>query len=301
MAAADGWIMSDDRHTPVGHVASKMLRKNFDAVWAELLAVCTGSDQPEHVHQLRVATRRTLAAVEAFHPLIPAKRREWFAKRLRRLRRAAGEARDLDVLTSRLAEHDATQARSRLVAMLAKQRQKSRTPIRAEYERLVESDWSSRVNRLLEAVHGRRRQTSFRIFARRRFKPMIASFFEQADHTLRDADEIHALRIEGKKLRYTLEIFAALFPVRVRTRCQESLEQLQRTLGRCTDHAAAADRFERWARSPDAGPNRPLLAALRDDENTQAVLARKTFSKWWNPARRRWLRRHFRRTLRHSA
>jgi len=301
MAAADTWIVSDDRRTPVGHVAAKTLRKRFDAVWAELRAACASPDEPEHVHQLRVATRRTLAAVEAFHPLIPAKRRDWFAKRLRRLRRAAGEARDLDVLKGRLAQHDATQARSRLVAMLAKQRQKSRTPILAEFEKLVESDWSSRVDRLLEVVHDRRRQTRFRIFARRRFKPMIASFFEKADHTLRDADEIHALRIEGKKLRYALEIFAAVFPVRVRTRCQESLEQLQKTLGRCTDHAAAADRFERWARSPDAGPDRPLLAALRDDENTQAVLARKTFSKWWNPARRRSLRRRFRRTLRHSA
>jgi hypothetical protein len=105
MAASEKWLVSDDHRLPVGQVAAQTLRTRFDAVWMKLRASCAMPDTVEHVHQLRVATRRTLAAFEAFHAVIPAKRRDWFEKRLRRLRRAAGEARDLDVLTERLT-HD---------------------------------------------------------------------------------------------------------------------------------------------------------------------------------------------------
>ena len=301
MAASDTWIVSDDHRLPVGQVAAHTLRTRFNAVWTELRSACTMPDHAEHVHRLRVATRRTLAAFEAFHSVIPAKRRGWFEKRLRRLRRAAGEARDLDVLTERLTRDNVARARSRLVAMLSKQRQSSRAPIREQFEKLLDADWTSRVNRLLTDVCSRRCRPGFRAFARRRFKPMIVSFFDKADRTLRNGDEIHSLRIEGKKLRYALEIFAPVFPPRALAHCQESLEQLQKMLGNFTDHASAADRFGRWARSADAGPNRDLIASLCDDENRQADIARKSFSKWWSPVRRRSLRRRFERTLRRSA
>lgn len=300
MTASDRWIASDDRHLSVGQMAATTLRRRLDAVWIELRAACDMPDNAEHVHQLRVATRRTLAAFDVFHAVIPAKRRAWFEKRLRRLRCTAGEARDLDVLADRLT-HDAARARSRLVAMLSKQRHTSRVPIRVQFEKLVDVDWCSRVDRLLNDVHDRRRKSGFRSYARRHFKPMIAAFFAKADRKLRDDDELHSLRIESKKLRYALEIFAPALPSRARARCQESLERLQKTLGDFTDHAAAADRFSRWARSVDAGPNRDMLVSLCDDESRQADIARKMFSKWWNPARRRALRRRFARTLRRSA
>jgi len=293
-------IVSDDHHLTVGQMAETTLRTRFDAVWTELRAACEMPEHTEHVHRLRVATRRTLAAFDAFHAVIPAKRRGWFEKRLRRLRRTAGEARDLDVLTDRLT-NDAVRARHQLIAMLSKQRHTSRAPILAQLEALVDSDWCCRVDRLLADVSDRRRRSDFRAYARRHFKPMIAAFFAKADRKVRDDREIHELRIEGKKLRYALEIFAPVLPAHAGARCQQSLERLQKTLGAFTDHAAAADRLGRWARSADAGPDRDVLVALCDDERRQADVARKAFSKWWNPSRRRSLRRRFTRTIRRSA
>ena len=73
-------------------------------------------------------------------------------------------------------------------------------------------------------------------------KPLIERFFAEADRRLRDDDEIHQVRIEGKKLRYALEIFAAVLPAKAADKCRRSLEQMQHTLGEFTDHAAAADR-----------------------------------------------------------
>ena len=310
------WIVSDAGTTPVVTVADRTLRKRLLTVWTILPRACEPADDPEQVHQLRVATRRALAALKAFDNLLPSKRRAWFEKQLRRLRRAAGEARDLDVLTTRLA-HDLQRgaarasrsmnssagrrtARGRLVAMLSRQRVVSRQPIRERYEQLLEAGWAKRTERLLEGMKrgAGRKHGTFAVYARRRFRPIVGHFFTAADRRMRTAAELHAFRIEGKKIRYILEIFAPVFPERVRTRCHAALEELQETLGDFTDHAAAADRFRRWSREDDASAHRDVLERLRRHEERLANRARKDFAKWWDGDRRLSLRRTFDRTLR---
>lgn len=299
------WLVTDGPDVPVGQVAMRTLRGRLRAVWAEAQAAADGT-APEHVHRLRVATRRTLAAFDVFHDVLPAKRAAWFRKRLRQLRRAAGDARDLDVLAGRLRENEtrpsaARTARARLVAMLSKQRTVSRDPIRELHEQLAEADWPGRVDALLERVADRGRRTTFGCYARRRFGPLVEHFFVTADRRLRDADEIHKLRIEGKKLRYAVEIFAGVFPAATLARCQDALEQLQETLGEFTDHAAAADRFRRWSRDESMRSDRETLAAFRRREDALADEARRVFAKWWTRSRRRMLKRTFGRSLRRES
>ena len=306
------WTVVDGEQIPASHVAVRTLRQRLENVWSWLPEA--GSEpqrDPESVHQLRVATRRALAALEAFRDLLPEKQVAWFEKQLRRIRRAAGDARDLDVLTDRLAaaaQADGSgsrphvgKARARLVSMLSKQRECSRRPIRDRHEKLLESDWTGRLERLLENVSTGRKGATFGAYARRRVRPMISRFFAAADHRLRNADELHELRIEGKKLRYAMEIFATVFPPGVRARCSDSLERLQETLGDFTDHASAADRFRRWANDKSASPNRETLERLQREEEILADEARKKFAKWWSPARRRGLMRRFERTLRRES
>jgi CHAD domain-containing protein len=104
MKLSSAWIVIEDGRCPAGTVAARTLRNRLDAVWRELPAAGSRTVRDsESVHRLRVATRRAIAAMDAFHDLLPMRRSKWFAKRLRRIRRSAGEARDLDVLTDRLA------------------------------------------------------------------------------------------------------------------------------------------------------------------------------------------------------
>jgi len=291
------WLVTDGPDAAVGQVAMRTLRGRLRAVWAEAHAAAEGT-APEHVHRLRVATRRTLAAFDVFRDVLPAKRAAWFRKRLRLLRRAAGDARDLDVLTGRLGQNDARpSARARLVAMLSKQRTVSRGPIRELYERLAEDDWQGRVDELLERVAERGRRTTFGDYARRRYGPLVDHFFAAADRRLRDADEIHQARIEAKKLRYAVEIFAGVFPAATLARCQDALERLQETLGTFTDHASAADRFRRWSRDENMRSDRDTLAAFRRREDALAEEARRAFAAWWSRSRRRALKRTLQRSL----
>lgn len=303
MALQSIWLVVEHGRAPTSRVARRTLRKRLDAVWTALGAAAGDPPDPERVHRLRVATRRTLAAIDAFAEMLPAGKRRWFEKRLRRLRRTAGAARDLDVLTDRLGrESAATQGaaspRKRLVAMLARQRLASRAPIRQLHDELVAADWHARTERLLDAVGKRGHDRPYGEYARRRFRPLIARFFATADRRLRAAADIHRLRIEGKKLRYAMEIFACVFPARERVRCEEALERLQTTLGEFTDHAAAEARLRHWARADGAAATRRTITDLREREAEAADRARREFTKWWSPSRRRWLRRKLERTLR---
>ncbi len=309
MAISGQWAVIDTAHTPVARVAAKTLRKRLEAVWSGLKAAyCDNASDPARVHSLRVATRRALVAMKAFHALLPRKQRSWFRKQLHRIRRAAGEARDLDVLTdhlagtapvaNRLVAHgtlscrtDGSKARSRLVAMLSKQRDVSRQPIREQYEALLGDDWLGRMEKLLESLSSGGKKPSCGRYAQQNFKPMVKQFFKIADQSIDDSNEIHQLRIEGKQLRYAMEIFATVFPIKVRTRCYDSLEQLQKMLGDFTDHCAAAGRFKRLSENTGALANREFLAQLCHEELLLAHHSRKEFLKWWTPKRRLKLQR----------
>lgn len=299
MASSDDKRDTHIGHLAVGQVAAAKLRTLLETVWTELQAACTMPEHAEHVHQLRVATRRAIAALHAFRPVIPTARSKWFQKRLRRLRRAAGEARDLDVLTAGVARSGAAPAHGRLIRMLSKQRRSACAPIRSQRDLLVAARWAARVERLLAGIRRRRRRRrrGFTHFAARRLEPMVNSFLEHADRRLREEDEIHALRIAGKKLRYALETFAPPLASRSLTRCRRSLEQLQEKLGAFTDHASAAERFARWARSTNAASDRDALVSSRIAESRRADAALKAFSQWWTASRRRTVRSHFEKML----
>jgi len=316
MLKKTSWAVVEGGQAAVCQVAARTLRHRLDTVWAEARAAVIDRRSPERVHRLRVATRRTLAAFEAFADLVPSRQRLWFHRRLRQLRRAAGDARDLDVLTARLAQRPGLtagtrpaegarkgtpggeRARSRLIAMLAKQQDGARLPIRDVFDRVLAADWTRRVDRLIARITDEGCPAPFGPYARRRLKPLVLRFFATADRRLRSAEELHDLRIEGKKLRYALEIFAGALPPVVRERCEESLARLQETLGDFTDHAAAADRFRRWSRDASMAADRSVLRMLRRQESALADAARRRFARWWNPERRRDLRHTFERSLR---
>src|SRR5437763_965344 len=96
---ADGkWISGLTPDTPLGEAAREVLAVRLGVVAECLPPAVGGADgDPEHVHRLRVATRRAAAALRIFADCLPGKARKATRRRLRAVRRAAGEARDWDV------------------------------------------------------------------------------------------------------------------------------------------------------------------------------------------------------------
>ena len=58
---------------------------------------CGEACEPEPVHQLRVAVRRTQSCLLAFEPLFPKRKNRKLRKNIKKLRSLAGEVRDCDI------------------------------------------------------------------------------------------------------------------------------------------------------------------------------------------------------------
>src|SRR5271168_1372640 len=98
----DKWVYNVSPDDRTSDVAARTLRVRLNAVryYLDLAADCP--DDIEHVHELRVWSRRAAAALRLYHDLLPSHCARWIGKQMRRLRRAASTARDFDVLTQRL-------------------------------------------------------------------------------------------------------------------------------------------------------------------------------------------------------
>ena len=264
------------------------------AVWRELDEAGDPLADPEVVHRLRVATRRSLAALAAFGDLTPKKLRRRFERQLRRVRRAAGEARDLDVLIDRLRQRWPTAAENdpaaeRLLSLLADQQVASRGPIRDCRADLLAWDWPARTKRLLAAI-GAADSLGYGRYARRRLRQVGRRFFAAAGPFKRAAG-LHQFRICGKRLRYSLDLFADALRPQPHDRCLKLLKKLQEQLGGFTDHVAAAERFRQLAAEPVDAGTAAVVDSLREEERRLARLTRRQFRRWWTTDRQQKLQR----------
>src|SRR5438309_1994272 len=101
--ADDKWISGLRGDMPVPEAARRVLTVRLGVVLERLPpAIDRADDDVEHVHQLRVGTRRAAAAVRIFADCLAAKLHRRTRRTLRAIRRAAGAARDWDVFLDTL-------------------------------------------------------------------------------------------------------------------------------------------------------------------------------------------------------
>src|SRR5262245_11616364 len=97
------WISGLRPEMTVCEAARLALAARFEVVQQYLpLAAAAAAQDVEFVHHVRVGTRRAGAALSQFALCLPEKRLLSAKKLLRRIRRAAGEARDWDVFQETL-------------------------------------------------------------------------------------------------------------------------------------------------------------------------------------------------------
>jgi CHAD domain-containing protein len=284
---------------PVGEVAARVLVARLETIPGLLRAAAAGGDDDEAIHALRVGTRRCRAALDAFEDLFHGRDRRWIATRLKRLRRVAGAARDLDVLTARLAGDQgvpgteptvaaianrngavAASILCRAIPMLDEKKRQARQPIRAAWRAFAEPAWRARVWRLADGIGGRRAEGRFAAVAARRLATLSRRFLEAAEECPGDGKTLHALRIRAKKTRYELEIFGGAMEAGRRKELVAGFTRLQDLAGMSTDHAYAARQFARLAKRAAVAADRTALAACARTEARMAEHRREKFLAW---------------------
>jgi len=204
------------------------------------------SDDPEYIHQMRVATRRLRAALRLFAPILPAHLAESLGTPLSALTQQLGLARDLDVLLTEIADPvlRALPNEPRLPA-LASDITNRRYAARAQaIAMLAAPDHGLMLLTALESLHARQiaQPTTILLldFAAERLKRLRNKVRRLATATrIDDPASLHALRIGIKRLRYALEFFSPLAPERASIRVLKQLATLQDTLGQLNDLSSA--------------------------------------------------------------
>ena len=286
------WIDDVRPAQPVSELARRALDLRLSSVWHHLpLAAQLAADDVEHVHLLRVATRRAAATLRLFKDLLPRRRRRWLTKQLRRIRRAAGEARDFDVLEARLPHWAGDNESDEIQDELKKVhdcRVSAQGPIVEVHRRLRRKGFPERAAALVSRTRWRTDEApepTVTLAAQHRLRPFVDEFFAAAQAPAFDAETLHRLRILGKRLRYAMEIFAGAFDPSFREQLYPQIEEVQERLGDISDRANAIERFEAWSADRHSRRRQERLRHLLTLQQASFAECRQEFLAWWTPRR----------------
>lgn len=269
-------------------VAFAVLRRQLAVVVANEPGTRLGED-PEALHDMRVATRRMRAALSAFGPSLPA-RLQVYRLHLGKVAAALGAVRDLDVQLQRAKEWESiwparAAALQPLEALLRERREVARRRMLA----LLDTRWYELVIARLGAVLRRGPakssllgrepilQTAPVLVRRRRRKLVRAG---RAIEPQSPPERYHEVRILAKKLRYALEFVGPVYGKPAQD-LAKLLAALQDVLGDHQDAIVAVETLDTLARSAKRLPPDTLMVmgAVSERYRTQALTLRDEFPR----------------------
>jgi inorganic triphosphatase YgiF len=234
--------------------AMRAILRNCLQQWCANQAAALEGNDPEGVHQMRVALRRLRSAFSAFGRLFDPGQRARLSEEAKAILSSLGPARDWDVfLGELLAPVSAARPDDAGLVRLAEAAQAERSKGYAQARAAIGSPSYTRyllqLGRWIEAGGWRAQATergtawldrpivefAAHLLGKRQRKALkLGRQFAQLS-----ADERHRLRIALKKLRYATEFFQSLYPKKDTKSYLGALKDLQDSLGHLNDVAVA--------------------------------------------------------------
>jgi CHAD domain-containing protein len=212
-------------HPRICSFGSNILLKHLTALQQEAPGVRAAEDI-EHIHRMRVASRRLRAALPLFADCFGRKRVETWSAHIRNLTIALGASRDTDVQIEAIVEVDASLSDARLhaglrrlILRLRQQRQELQAGVTAALDELEGDNFyadmqSALLMAQLPVELGAPQPHELYTRAASAISARLDDFLAYEIYIQRPecVAELHAMRIAAKKLRYTIETFASLYP-----------------------------------------------------------------------------------------
>ncbi len=190
----------------------------------EIQGTLTGIDI-EHVHKMRVASRRLRNGFSLFEDSLPAKKVPKWQDEIRKITNSLGRGRDLDIQIERInqilqkpLDESFKQGIERLLLRLTQKRKKAQNKIEKTFDKLTAEDALGKIARRLEKIiEGAGEAThpaqSLYELAKHSIHEQLEEFLNHESFIWDEANikELHAMRISGKHLRYTLETFLPVY------------------------------------------------------------------------------------------
>jgi len=293
------WLGKVEPEHSISEVAKEAIATRSSRMLETLpLAANRWKEDVEYVHHLRTWSRRTQAALQLFATLLPLKRTTAVRKATQRLRKAAGEARDLDVFMKRIRKSKlgiGDDDKAEVLAFLQGLR-------KAAQPRIVKAwEWAKTENlkKKFEGVVLRTRwrevseEESLEQMAPTLLEPLVVRFFHFSQLLGESPESLHQMRIEGKKTRYAMELVECGFPAGFREELYPAFEEVQSKLGAINDHHMAVEKIQQWHSETSSKKFPKFLLQLAEHERVQFDEKAEAFRNWWTEARSQELKEHF--------
>jgi CHAD domain-containing protein len=294
------WIESRPGDT-VEQVARRALKGRLERMWHFMVLAAEGPlSETENVHQLRVFSRRVAAAMEIFADYLPRRSGHWMQSKVKRVRKSSGDARDFDVIALRwrerlegVSDHEAPV----VLDEIQRRRHVAQQPIEASHHKLRKKNFSRRIAKL--AKHVRRRgdddacSQEIGCMATRSLAALVTPFLAAGEAAMTDAQALHGFRIQGKRVRYAMEIFAGAFDEDFRQQLYPLVAGLQDRLGAINDHVTAGNYFSLWRDQAASCSLQQALDSAVTYERQLFEATKSEFLAWWTSERRADLRKRF--------
>lgn len=271
-----------ERDVPATVAMTRILRRLLDTMEANVAGTLADSD-PEHLHDLRVAVRRTRTALKLAGAALPGVLAAQYGSRFRWLGTVTTPMRDLDVQLAELpalADASATGTLADLGPLreaLCEQRWGERRLLLRHLRGARFAELRTGWRRVLDATEshadGVGRGTGQRVekFAAKRIDKAYRRVLQrgQAITVAAPAERLHDVRKRGKELRYLLEFFQPWCEPTAHAKVVRDLKSLQNVLGRFQDGHVQAGMIAQFAPQLDtdgqAGRRTgAMLAEVRD-------------------------------------
>ena len=252
------------------NLSELLIRQRLNALTRALPGATQGD--PRHLHQARVATRRLR---EALRLIVPGPRGRKLERHVRRLTRALGPVRELDVALEMIDALTAggevpRNAIAKLRQVVREERQRMHSEMcarvgRVNIEKLRHRTSSAATKRTRTAGRDPARAAEAQLRAARRGVRVREAIDNAAGLYL--PDRLHAVRVAVKKLRYAMEVSRELSGSRATARIR-TLKEAQDLLGRMHDHEVliARVRAVQGSKAPDLRLSAGLDRLVRELE-----------------------------------
>ncbi|MBV8941464.1 MAG: CHAD domain-containing protein [Solirubrobacterales bacterium] len=288
--------------------AAALLESQLETIADNFEAALDGRD-PEALHDLRVAVRRSRTIQRECKGVFPPEQLAHIRAEFRWLQRATGPARDLDVYVCgfdelrALVPIGARDDLEPLLELLSERRQRARLEmkraLRSERATTLLSDWQALLEDLEALSEGDRADAHRPVgeLSGVRIRKLYRRMVRMGRHIGPESspEDFHELRKQGKELRYMLELFGSpLYPEEVVRPMIKALKSLQDMLGRHQDrHVQVALlrelKTELAAREDGAAAGSAvsaLIAVLRRDEKKARGEFGERFARFASPEER---------------
>jgi CHAD domain-containing protein len=277
-----------DKAAPAVEHLRAYLRAQLMAIERHDPAVRVGSD-PEDLHKLRVAVRRSRAALREAKALLGEERGRELRNELKWLGRQLGPARDLDVLIARLraevAELDGPDAipAGKIVMQLEAERNVEQLELLAALESPRYAQLLATLEETVDAPPLATSDLSLKNLAGKEFRKLERQV--KSLGVLPSNDALHRTRIQAKRLRYATELSSKLLGKDGR-RVVSAAKDFQDVVGAHQDAVVAEDRIRNAVRRARGVGSGVAAGRLIERERARRADARAELPKAWNRLRK---------------